>query len=188
MSENNTPQTISCPNCGESCFAHALACKHCGHLLRDIGGNSARQTVVVPRTLPEELDKPDTGKLNETGNLNLAGTSRFNPSAVLYLSVERVNSPITRYVREEPICVGRTEPDNALQRDDIDLGPYNARERGVSRRHAHIYREGGTLYITDLGSSNGTYINGERVAANDAHPLHDGDEIILGRMMLWVNF
>lgn len=189
MSENDTNPTVSCPKCGGICLAHAIACKHCGHLLKDLGEGNPNQTLVVPRTLPEmpDDDLSDTGKLSDTGNLNLVGTSRFNSGSVLYLSVERVNSPITRYVRDEPMIVGRSET-SELGNDAVNLHPYNARSRGVSRRHAQIHRENGTLYIQDLGSSNGTYVNGQKLSPNDPHPLHDGDEIILGRMMLWVNF
>jgi hypothetical protein len=35
---------------------------------------------------------------------------------------------------------------------------------GVSRRHARLIPEGGALVVEDLGSSNGTYVNGERIS------------------------
>ncbi len=49
---------------------------------------------------------------------------------------------------------------------------------GVSRRHAKVSRQkGGSLTITDLGSTNGTFLNGERVASR---VLKDGDKIQIG--------
>jgi pSer/pThr/pTyr-binding forkhead associated (FHA) protein len=46
----------------------------------------------------------------------------------------------------------------------------------VSRRHARITWDGARYVLHDLGSKNGTYLNGERVTAQ---PLHDGDVIAL---------
>jgi len=56
---------------------------------------------------------------------------------------------------------------------------------GVSRRHAAISSEGGRLTVTDLGSSNGTYANGQRVTG--AVELADGDEIEVGTTLISVH-
>lgn len=50
-------------------------------------------------------------------------------------------------------------------------------DTGVSRRHARIFIEGGLFYVEDVGSSNGTQVNGEVVKRQ---PLKDGDSISLG--------
>ncbi len=50
-------------------------------------------------------------------------------------------------------------------------------DSGVSRRHARIFVEGDGIAIEDLGSSNGTLVNGAKV---DKRPLKDGDAITLG--------
>jgi pSer/pThr/pTyr-binding forkhead associated (FHA) protein len=47
----------------------------------------------------------------------------------------------------------------------------------VSRRHAELVQEGATYWLVDLGSTNGTELNGERV---DRAKLSDGDRILLG--------
>lgn len=140
-------------------------------------GNNALATVLVPRPF-------------ETADLDghyTQGTGRFNTNSILYISIERVNSPIARIVKGEPIVLGREET-TLLGKEDINLSPYNALERGVSRRHARIYANKGQLYIEDLGSSNGTTLNGEELEAHKAYRVSDGDEIMLGRMMLWINF
>ncbi len=54
----------------------------------------------------------------------------------------------------------------------------------VSRRHCEIYESGGKLTIRDLGSSNGTYVNGKRVLGQQALTL--GDELTLGAVTLRV--
>jgi len=59
---------------------------------------------------------------------------------------------------------------------EITLG-----DPGVSHRHAVIIREpDGSLIIMDVGSSNGTQINGQDVAPGVRIPLCDGDEIVIG--------
>lgn len=51
-------------------------------------------------------------------------------------------------------------------------------DQRVSRRHARIRREGDALQLEDLGSSNGTYVNGRRI--HGAARLHHGDEVEIG--------
>jgi DNA-binding winged helix-turn-helix (wHTH) protein len=53
---------------------------------------------------------------------------------------------------------------------------------GVSRRHARIVIAAGVATINDLGSKNGTWVRGQRIAA--ACILHDGDELRIGSMLL----
>lgn len=72
--------------------------------------------------------------------------------------------------------------------DEIDLSPYGALDRGVSRTHAQLHLEGEHLFITDLGSTNGTYVGGERLAARKPHQLRKGDELLLGRLAIQVMF
>jgi hypothetical protein len=48
----------------------------------------------------------------------------------------------------------------------------------VSGRHAMVRLRGGSPTVTDLGSTNGTYVNGDRIAAETA--LHEGDELAVG--------
>jgi pSer/pThr/pTyr-binding forkhead associated (FHA) protein len=52
---------------------------------------------------------------------------------------------------------------------------------GVSRMHAEIRRVGGSCVIADLGSVNGTVVNGRREIQ---HVLHDGDVVRLGSVEL----
>jgi two-component system cell cycle response regulator len=49
---------------------------------------------------------------------------------------------------------------------------------GISRRHARIVREGSVFYIEDLGSANGTLVQGQRIAGRTR--LNDGDKLRLG--------
>jgi diguanylate cyclase (GGDEF)-like protein len=52
-------------------------------------------------------------------------------------------------------------------------------DRGMSRRHARIYRVIGEWAVEDMGSTNGTFVNGQRLGKRP-HRLRDGDRIQLG--------
>jgi pSer/pThr/pTyr-binding forkhead associated (FHA) protein len=54
----------------------------------------------------------------------------------------------------------------------------------VSRLHCQISAAGGTLHVKDLGSTNGTFVNGRRIRSAD---LQDGDRLAVGRMELKVS-
>lgn len=51
----------------------------------------------------------------------------------------------------------------------------------VSRRHADLRRQGNSLFVTDLASSNGTYVNGKRI---DTHELASGDRLQIGSTLM----
>ncbi len=53
-----------------------------------------------------------------------------------------------------------------------------ADESSVSRRHAEIRVEGSRVFVQDLGSTNGTFVNGVRVAQEVE--LKPGDELLFG--------
>ena len=66
---------------------------------------------------------------------------------------------------------------------DVDLGNLDA-ERSVSRRHAEFAYEHGTTILRDLGSTNGSSVNGERLAVQVDRPLQDGDTIAFGAVTM----
>jgi len=71
---------------------------------------------------------------------------------------------------------------------DIDLSPYQAYAAGVSRLHGVIKRDGNRIIFVDLGSANGTYINGKRLNANAEQVLNHGDIVALGKLKLQILF
>jgi pSer/pThr/pTyr-binding forkhead associated (FHA) protein len=76
-------------------------------------------------------------------------------------------------VLQFPYLISKSDP--AFQRggqngDSLDY---------LSRRHAHIFIRNEQLYIEDLASTNGTYLNGDRLDEH-ARPLQDGDELLFG--------
>src|SRR5947209_2198841 len=73
-------------------------------------------------------------------------------------------------VGNQPIVIGR-EPSCSLQIVD----------RGVSREHAQIFRVGEMVFIRDLGSRNGCFVNEERVKEE---LLREGDTVRVGNTQL----
>ena len=69
---------------------------------------------------------------------------------------------------------------------DIDLGPYQAYTHGVSRLHAVIRRGVDNVLLSDLESANGTFVNGQRLPADEEQPLAHGDVISLGGLKMQV--
>jgi hypothetical protein len=89
---------------------------------------------------------------------------------------------------KQEMILGRRDPATGAQ-PDIDLTPYAGYRMGVSRRHAAIRRSSDThLDLWDLGSSNGTYLNGNKLVSYRPNRLHDGDEIRLGQMVMRIFF
>lgn len=70
----------------------------------------------------------------------------------------------------------------------IDLDAHKGLQHGVSRRHCLLVRENNHLYAIDLGSSNGTLLNGEPLVAHHRYTLADGDRLVLGSMHLGISF
>lgn len=81
--------------------------------------------------------------------------------------------PLGRHV----LLVGRPSADGGVI-PDIDLTDQDP-GRATSRRHAELTCEGGVVRVRDLGSRNGTSVNGERLGG-EAVELRDGDRVSFG--------
>jgi hypothetical protein len=76
--------------------------------------------------------------------------------------------------------------DPNLQR--INMTPFDGEAMGVSREHAALFREDTILTLTDLGSTNGTYLNGLPLPAYQSRIVRDRDELRLGMLRLVFQF
>jgi pSer/pThr/pTyr-binding forkhead associated (FHA) protein len=159
-----------CPFCGQYSTPNVAHCAHCGQLIEPSGIEVTRQLFRAPLTHPAE--RPGQDYFAPDANAVL----QFLPSGhVLSLKLDK------------PTILGR-ERESREAFDHIDLTDLNAVRHGVSRQHCQFRREGLQLVVTDLHSTNGTYLNDRRLeAGKDAIILH-GDKLILGTLHLLVTF
>ena len=162
---------ITCPNCHHQELEGTLFCNDCGAKL--IAADSM-VTQAFRRTTTGALKKPFTHPHSAPGgtaSLDTPVSLHFLDSGeVIHLSGQREYS-LGRSVE------GRASP-------DIDLSPYEAYAQGVSRLHATLKLVNQRVWITDLDSSNGTRVNGQKISPNIDFPLNHGDLIVLGKLKM----
>lgn len=111
------------------------------------------------------------------------GVGEFLAATRLIIAVRDVRFLVSIPAR---IIIGRVDYNTT---PGIDLSAYAAFLNGVSRSHAEFRREGDTeLYIADLNSKNGTFVNGVRVMPDHPVQVHDGDTLRLGNLLFNVYF
>jgi pSer/pThr/pTyr-binding forkhead associated (FHA) protein len=94
---------------------------------------------------------------------------RGSAESELVVEDSEVLAPETRFaIRDGATSIGRSSAsDIVLKSDDYASG-----------RHAQLTRHGGLLYVEDLGSTNGTFVNGRKTVG--ATPLRHGDSVRVG--------
>jgi serine/threonine protein kinase len=96
--------------------------------------------------------------------------------------VEPVRAAWEMPVANSPMLLGRASEAEGY-RPDFDMTFYD--DGGyVSRRHARITRGRGGYFVMDLGSSNGTTVNGQPLVARHAYQLRNGDQIKVGLVVI----
>lgn len=149
---------------------------------------SVGDTVDLP---PEQADQPPddqpvTHKVDppEAEPKRRWGSLLSNDGARLLLRVEGAQKPLQVVVRER-VVVGRAHPPTGFV-PDVDLSPFNAHRKGVSREHLAITFRDHMLQVEDLRSMNGSLLNGWVLMPHEPRVLRDGDQLILGRLSLYV--
>lgn len=171
-----------CSNCGQQNRPGVIFCENCGASLI---GKLPLSTKALDSTDSEQVELgTDASILTE---VRVQGSATFEHGMSLRLDVEGSPDPMHLTPKPETIF-GRRDPATG-DKPDIDLTPYAGYRMGVSRRHAAI-RPGDEsgLDLWDLGSSNGTFLNGQRLSAHRPYRLRDGDEIRLGQMVVRIHF
>lgn len=87
----------------------------------------------------------------------------------------------------QDITIGRKARENDPD-VTIDLEDYDGHAQGVSRQHCMMKVFKGYFTLVDTGSSNGTFINGERAIAAKRYAIYDEDEITFGTLSVRVSF
>ncbi len=185
-----------CPHCGQLNRVGMVFCENCGTNLHTGEGPEPKTRLFVEEdedsgvpTVPEADEAVQAIREKKgTGHKSARGTGAFTSQTRLKLELESWPTPLE--LQPEPdreIVLGRRDP-GATTKLSVDLAPYGAYPLGVSRRHAVIRLLDNRLEIEDLESSNGTYLN--ETALQPGHPLqlHDGDELRLARLTMYVRF
>ncbi len=153
---------VYCPN-GHWNPPDAKFCQICGVPLQS---DSSSEEYLVP---PEEVE--EEGKIIKT-----------------YKLVNHDNE----FVVELSMYEGKTKEQLLGRRSgknipDIDLSGLKGAEL-VSRKHAKFVLDGNTqeIFIIDMGSTNGTFVNGEKLKPNERFRLNKGDEIVLGKTFKFI--
>ncbi len=116
------------------------------------------------------------------------GTVYFGEEHQLILIIRGMVERLT-ISSDKTLVLGRADhKSDHKSTPDVDLTPYGALDRGVSRGHARLHIEDDKLYVTDLASTNGTFIGGEKLEPYMPRLIGKGDELVLGRLGIQVLF
>lgn len=163
---------IVCSNCKHGNMTGAMFCAECGALLAD---KDSRITQTLSTDKYKTVNKKSSDDLYQQfggrdtwGSLHLIDTGQVLPLS------QRNEFTMGRISAGQPVM------------PDIDLSPYQAYDAGVSRLHAVIKRDGARIIFMDLGSANGTYVNGKRLSPNVEQIIHHRDIVALGKMRIQI--
>lgn len=166
---------ITCSACRNREAEGELFCSECGaRLTSSLGTETVPTTAFVDtaRARAEALRPPPPA------------LSRLNAGQIA-LSISGAAQAVILEGRAEYI-LGREGHEQLVP--DLNLNPYGAREKGVSRVHAALRRDRSQVLLIDLGSTNGTRLNGQALAAHQPARVENGDEIRLGKLLLRINY
>lgn len=161
----------TCPNCRHHELPGAIFCSQCGALLE----------ASTPRT---------TQKVTQS-----TGQLVSEPRPAPPVPADEMQSPLALYVMDsgdilqlkdrDEFTIGRSAEGQPIA-PDIDLSPYKAYAMGVSRLHALIRLEEKKVVAMDLGSVNGTRLNGQKTPPHRPFEVKHGDILNLGKLKLQV--
>jgi hypothetical protein len=169
---------ITCPACRQQEYEGELFCSNCGARLWGMAPGEATPTIAFDTSRLRTMSRP----LSTASPL--PAVADLKPGQI---SVVVVGAGHTFLLEGRPeYTLGREGTENDIP--EVNLGTHGGREKGVSRKHATLRVDRRQLLLTDLGSSNGTWLNGQQVAAHEPIRLESGDEVRLGKLALKITF
>ena len=115
--------------------------------------------------------------IEESGIKDTESGAKPDPNARLIEISSGISFPLAD---SRETTVGRIDPVTGIH-PDVDLTPVDGK-RSISRRHARLRREEDGTYavIEDVGTMNGTFVNGVRLTAGRPVSVADGDSVVFG--------
>lgn len=162
---------IECPNCQHKNLDGTVFCSECGMQLSGLHPIVTQNIPADHQPLPpvdREKTEAYAKELDTWASLHLLDSGQILPLG------DRTEFTLGRVSEAQPIM------------PDIDLTPYQAYASGVSRLHAVLKREGKRVFVMDLGSSNGSYLNGKRLKPNTEQTVEHGDLLVLGKLKIQI--
>ena len=111
---------------------------------------------------------------------SLSDTDHTKVALFIHGMVERID-----FSKTPIITLGRFDR-RKQSLNQVDLESFGGVDRGVSRQHCQLEFKDNQLIVTDLGSSNGTFVTGNRLLPHKPHVLKKGEELTLGRLPIQI--
>ena len=149
------------------------------------GGTRKLNAAPAPAAYTESLGKTDadedtSGLTEDTARLRdeegIEAGGRMSPDGIVHRLVRFTGKGLNELrIDKLPFTIGKKKGicDGIIE------------SNAVSRIHARLVFEGGAYYMTDLNSTNGTFVNGSRLSAGDRVKLSVNDEISFGRELYY---
>ncbi len=162
----------ACPACGTPNPVGEAFCSNCGVSMLGAPAVAANaEPAASPVPAPEPAIAP------------VAEPAMAAPAALVARLIVEADNQEFDLSGKDNVMIGREDAVSNIF-PDVDLTPHGGEEGGVSRLHAHIFVESGQYMLEDENSTNFTFLNRQRLAGKTPTPLHDNDEIKLGRVLL----
>lgn len=167
----SVPIEVFCPACKLKNDAHATICAHCQTPL-PLQENNMRTTT----RMHGETKLFDTEELIKNASIPENG--------IVIISQESGQEIAT--ILDKRFILGRAA--EGVREPLIDLSAFGAHGLGVSRLHILVQKTETGYEISDMESTNGSWLNEQEVLPNRFYPISSGDSIRMGKMCIMVLF
>ena len=164
-----------CPVCKQKNAIDATVCVYC---------NSPLVLQSQSQTTSKQMTEEDSPPLTQAEKAHIIDVLRPLRGIRIYV----VNSSTQIIIEEDrkEFILGRRTQD--AEDELVDLFPFGAYDKFVSRRHTMIRKTENGYEIVDLNSANGTWLDNKRLTAGKTYPLPNGSLIRLGQLSLFVYY
>lgn len=160
-----------CPECNYENELDRVQCEQCGTLLIHAG-----KLEKIPLS-----DQEIGGIPTESLDPNIADAKASAERLVGFHHAE--SGKFFAFPETGNFIVGRISEGQSIL-PDVDFSPIQGFEAGVSRLHALVTMAPKGFFLSDLGSSNGTAVNGKKIDPHVEQEIRNGDKIQFGRLLL----